>query len=55
MSEFCKERIPYCGATKENERNPNIFVRCLGIHRILLSEEERKFHLGVLTKSRSDK
>ena len=37
------------GATKENERCPNVFV-----HKILLSEE-RKFLLGVHTKSKSDK
>ena len=55
MSEFCRQRIPYCGAAKENERYPNVFVRSLWIHRILLSEEDRKFHLGVYTESRSDK
>ena len=43
------------GAAKENERCPNVFVRSLGIHKILLSEEERKFLLGVYTKSKSDK
>ena len=43
------------GAAKENERCPNVFVRSVGIHRILLSEEERKFLLGVYTKSKSDK
>ena len=31
------------GAAKENERCQNIFVRSLGIHEILLSEEE---HMG---------
>ena len=39
------------GAAKENERCPNVFVRSLGIHKILLLEEERKFLLGVYTKS----
>ena len=43
------------GAAKENERCPNVFVRSLGIHKIILSEEERKFLLGVYTKSKSDK
>ena len=55
MSEFCRQRIPYVGAAKENERCPNVFVRRVGIHRIQLSEEERKFPLGVYTESRSDK
>ena len=49
------QRIPYCGSAMENERCPNVFVRSLGIHTILLSEEERKFLLGVYTKSKSDK
>ena len=35
------------GPAKENKQCPNIFVRSLGIHRILLSEEECKFLLGV--------
>ena len=43
------------GAAKENERCPNVLVRSLGIYKNLLSEEERKFLLGVYTKSRSDK
>ena len=43
------------GAAKENERCENVFVRSLGIHKIILSEEERKFHLGVYTESNSDK
>ena len=43
------------GAAKENEWCPNVFVRGLGIHKILLSEEEHKFILGVYTKSKSDK
>ena len=43
------------GVAKENERCPNVFVRSLGINRILLPEEERKFHLGVYIESRSDK
>ena len=47
MCEFCRQRIPYCGAAKENERCPNVFVRSLGTHRILLTEEERKFLLVV--------
>ena len=49
------------GAEKENERCLNVFVRSLGIHKILLSEDERKFLLsederkfllGVYTKSK---
>ena len=55
MSEFCRHGIPYCGAAKENERCPNVFVLSLGIHKILLSKEERKFLLGVYTKSSSNK
>ena len=43
------------GAAKENKRYPNVFVRSLGIHNIPLSEEGRKFLLGVCTKSKSDK
>ena len=43
------------GAAKENERCLNVFVRSLGKHKILLSEEERKFLLGVYTKSKPDK
>ena len=43
------------GAAKENVRCPNVFVRSLGIHKIPLSEEERKFLLDVYTKSKSDK
>ena len=43
------------GAAKENEPCPNVFVRSLGIHKFPLSEEERKFLLGVYTKSKSDK
>ena len=43
------------GAAKENERCPNVFVHSLGIHKILLSEEERKCLLDVYTKSKSDK
>ena len=35
------------GAAKDNERCPNVFVHSLGIHRIVLSEEECKFILGV--------
>ena len=35
------------GAAKENERCQNVFVRSIGIHRIPLSVEERKFFLGV--------
>ena len=35
------------GAAKENERRPNVFVRSLRIHIIPLSEEERKYPLGV--------
>ena len=42
-------------AAKENVRCLNIFVHSLEIHRILLSEEERIFPLGVYTKSRLDK
>ena len=43
------------GAAKENEQCPNVFVRSLGMHEILLSEEEHRFILGVYTKSKSDK
>ena len=43
------------GAAKENELCPNVFVRSLWIYKIILSEEECKFLLGVLTESRSDK
>ena len=43
------------GAAKENERCQIVFVRSLGIHKILLSKEVRKFLLGVFTKSKSDK
>ena len=43
------------GAAKENERRPCVFVRSLEIHRITLSEEEHKFHMGVYTESKSDK
>ena len=43
------------GAAKENERCQNVFVCSLEIHDILLSEEERKFLVGVYTKSKSDK
>ena len=47
------------GAAKENERCPNVFVRSLGTHKIILNyiilSEERKFLLGVYTKSKSDK
>ena len=43
------------GAAKENERCQNVFVRSLGIHKILLSEEELKFLLNVYTESNSDK
>ena len=39
----------------ENERYLNVFVRSLGIHRVLLSEEGRKFLLCVWTESRIDK
>ena len=39
------------GAVKKNEQRPNVFVRCVGIHRILLAEVERRFlmvwRLGV--------
>ena len=34
------------GVANVNEQCQNVFVRCLGIHGILLSED-RKFHLGV--------
>ena len=43
------------GAAKENERCLNVLVRSLGIHKIPLSEEERKFPLDAFTKSESDK
>ena len=42
------------GAAKENELCSNIFARSLGIHKSLLSEEERKFLLGVYIESKSD-
>ena len=42
------------GAAEENERCPNVLVRSLWTHRILLPEEERKFPLGVYTESKSD-
>ena len=48
MSECRRQRIPYCeGCIEKNERCPNVFVHSLGIHRIIFSEEERKFPLGV--------
>ena len=43
------------GAASQNERCKNVFVLSLGIHRIVLSEEEHKFFWGVYTKSKSDK
>ena len=43
------------GAARENERCPNVFVRSLGIHKIILTEEERKFFVGAYTKSKLDK
>ena len=43
------------GAAKLDERYPNVFVLSLGKHIVLLSEEERKFLLGVYTESNSDK
>ena len=43
------------GAEKENERCPNVFVRTLGKHGIILSKAERRLLLGVLNESRSDK
>ena len=46
LSSVCKE-FHIVGAAKENERCPNVFVRNLGIHRISLSDEERKFLFGV--------
>ena len=53
MSSEGKELL-IVGAAKENERCPNVFVRSLWIHRIPLSEEERKFLLGVYTESKSE-
>ena len=50
-----KEFKIFVEATKDNERCPKVIVRSLGIHKILLSEEERKFLLGVHTESNSDK
>ena len=55
MSEIRRQRNPYCGGAKENERCPNVFVHSLGIHRIPLSEEGRKFILSVYSWSKSDK
>ena len=43
------------GPAKENERCPNVFVRSLVMHRILLSEEGHKFLFCAYTKSKSDK
>ena len=54
MSELRRQTIPYCGAAKENERCPNVFVRSLGTNIIALSEEECNLRLGVYTKSKSD-
>ena len=34
-------------SAKEHEQCPNVFVHSFGIHRILLSEEEREYVLGV--------
>ena len=41
------QRIPYCGSAMENERCPNVLIRSLGMHEIILSEEEHNFLLGV--------
>ena len=41
-------------AAKENERCSNVLVRSLGIYKILLSDKERKFLLGLYTESKSD-
>ena len=43
------------GAARENERCPNVFVHGLGIYKILLSDVECKFLLGVYIESKSDK
>ena len=45
MYEFKGKEFLIVGAAKENKRLPNIFVRSLRIHKIRLSEEERKFPL----------
>ena len=42
MSKFSRQGFHIVEAAEENERWPNVFARSLGIHRILLSEEERK-------------
>ena len=42
-------------AVKENERCPNVFVCSIGIHKILLSEEDHKSLFGVYTESKLDK
>ena len=55
MSEFLKQRMPYCGAAKENERCPNVFLCSLGTYKIPLSEEECKFLYGVYAESKSYK
>ena len=55
MPEFLGQKNPYCGAAKENKRCPNVLVRSLGINKILLPEEERKFLLGVCTESNLNK
>ena len=39
----------------EYERCPSVFVHSLWIHRNILLEEERKFLLGVCTRSKSNK
>ena len=43
------QRIPYCGAAKENDNNENERCLCysLDIQKIPLSEEECTFPLGV--------
>ena len=48
MSEFIRQRIPYCECGKKLA-----MPKC--IHRILSSAEERKFLFGVKTESRSYK
>ena len=51
MSEFPRQKIYIVGDAEKNERCPIVFVCNLWIHRILLSEEERKFILGEQTES----
>ena len=46
MSEFCWQRIQFCGAAKEMS-NDQMSLFAVYVNRILVSEEECIFHLGV--------